>query len=124
MSHLLAYVRYEWKKEIREDFLFSKELRTTTTAKDVYDTMDDCMKNNGINCTNYIGVCTYGATVMTGRHAGVVQRIKDVAPRAGSTHCFVLQRDTRAAMDIEPGLHEVMNTAVTVVNFVKARTTL
>ncbi|KAI0234953.1 hypothetical protein LSAT2_014678, partial [Lamellibrachia satsuma] len=122
ISHLLAYVRYEWEKEIREDILFCKELRTTTTAKNVFDSLDDFMRNNEINWTNCIGVCTDGATVMTGRHAGVVQRIKAVATHAVSTRCC-LQRDALAAKDIEPGLHEVMNTAVTTVCFVKARAT-
>ena len=67
MSHLLVYVRYEWETEIREGFLFCKELRTTTTAKDVFDTLDDSMRNNGINWTNCLGVCTDGAMVMTRR---------------------------------------------------------
>ena len=122
MSHLLAYVHYEWENEIREDILFCKEFRTTTTAKNVFDSLDNFMRNNEINWTNCIGVCTDGATVMTGRHAGVVQRIKAVATHAVSTHCC-LQRDALAAKDIEPGLHEVMNTAVTTVCFVKARAT-
>ena len=71
-SHILAYVRCEWEKEIRGDFLFYKELRTTTTTKDVFDTLDDFIRNNGINWTNCIGVCTESAAAMTGRHAGVV----------------------------------------------------
>ena len=74
--------------------------------------------------------CAGGATVMTGRHAGDVQRINAVVPRAAvapppravSTHC-VLHRDALAAKDIEPGLLDVMNTAVTIVYFVKTRAT-
>jgi len=122
MSHLLAYVRYEWEKEIREDFLFCKELKTTTTAKYVFEALDDFMSSNGISWANCIGVCTDGAAAMTGRHSGVVQRIKAVAPRAVSMHC-VLHRDALAAKDIDPGLHEILNNAVTIVNFVKARAT-
>ena len=59
---------------------------------------------------------------MTGRHKGVVTRILEVAPRAIATHCF-LHRETLAAKDLEPGLHAVMNAAVEVINFVKARAT-
>ena len=103
-------------------FCFAKDLGTATTAKDVFDTLDDFMRNNGINWTNYIGVCTDSATTMTGRHAGVVQRIEAVAPCRFNT-LFFLHRDVLAAKDIEPRLHEVMNTAVTIVNFVKARAT-
>ena len=70
MSHLLAYVRYEWEKEIKEDFFYCKELRTTTTASDVFDTLDDFMRNNIINWTNCIGVCTDGAAAMTWQARG------------------------------------------------------
>ena len=41
-----SYVRCECEKEIRGDFLLYKELRTTTTTKDVFDTLDDFMRNN------------------------------------------------------------------------------
>ena len=44
-------------------------------------------------------------------------------PRAVSTHCFFLHRDALGAKDFEPGLHEVMNNAVTIMNSVKARAT-
>lgn len=30
-AQLLTYVCYEWENEIKDDFLFCKELRTTTT---------------------------------------------------------------------------------------------
>lgn len=91
-------------------------------AKDVFEALDDFMKSNGINWNKCIGVCTDGAAAMTGRHSGVVQRIKAVAPRAVSTHC-VLHRDALAARDMDPRLHEVLNNAVSIVNFVKARAT-
>lgn len=122
MSHLLAFVRYMWENELQEEFLFCNEMRTTTTGMDVFQTLDDFVKANRISWTNCIGICTDGAAAMTGRHKGVVTRILEVAPRAVATHCF-LHRETLAAKDLEPGLHAVMNAAVEVINFVKARAT-
>ena len=80
------------------------------------------MRNNGINWTNYSGLCIDGAVTMTGRLAGVEQRIKAVAapPPCRFNTLFYWHRDALAAKGKEPRLHEVMNTAVTIVNFVKA----
>ena len=111
MSQLLACVCYEWGNEIHKDFLFCKELRTTTTAKDVFEALDDFMKSNGINWTNCIGVCTDRAAAMVGKQQIVVckQRqtmnscLPTVAPRVISTHCY-LHRDALAAKDMEHGL--------------------
>ncbi|CAM5095941.1 unnamed protein product [Natator depressus] len=67
MSHLFAYVRYMWNKEIKEDFLFCKELKRTTKSDDIFKLIDD---------------------FMTGKHSGVVQKIKAFAPHTILTHCF------------------------------------
>ncbi len=108
--------------EIKEDFLFCKELRTTTTANNIFETLDNFMRSNEINWGDCIGVCTDGAAAMTGRQSGVVQRIKEVAPLAVSTHCF-LHREALATKEIKPSLHGVLDVGVKIVNFVKARAT-
>ena len=71
------------------------------------------MRNNGINRTNCIGVCTHGAKAMT---AGMLLP----PPPVSFQHTVFC---TLAVKDIEPGLSEVRNTAMTDVNFVKARAT-
>ncbi len=80
------------------------------------------MRSNEINWRDCIGVCTDGAAAMTGRQSGVVQRIKEVAPLAVSTHCF-LHREALATKEMEPSLHGVLGVAVKIVNFMKARAT-
>ncbi len=50
------------------------------------------------------------------------QRIKEVAPLAVSMHCF-LHREALATKEMEPSLHGVLDVAVKIVNFVKARAT-
>ncbi len=57
-----------------------------------------------------------------GTFSGVVQRIKAVAPLAVSMHCF-LHREALATKEMEPSLHGVLDVAVKIVNFVKARAT-
>ncbi len=65
------------------------------------------MRSNEINWSDCIGVCTDGAAAMTGRQSGVVQRIKEVAPLAVSTHCF-LHREALATKEMEPSLRGVL----------------
>ena len=65
------------------------------------------MESTGKHSAEYV----HGAA---DRHAGVVQRIKAVAPLPFQHTVFLLlHRDALAATDIEPGLHDVMNTTVT-----------
>lgn len=89
---------------------------------DMFLTLDDFRKDNGISRTDCIGMCTDSAAAMTGRHRGVVTKILEVAPWATATYCF-LHTEMLAAKDLEPGLHAVMDTAVEIVNFVKVRAT-
>ena len=78
------------------------------------------MRNNGINRTNYIGVCTDGVMAMTAGMRESCKKSKLLPPPVLFQHTVFC---TLAVKDIEPGLNEVMNTAVTIVNFVKARAT-
>lgn len=59
---------------------------------------------------------------MTGKHSGVVQKIKAIAPRAIWTHCL-LHQEALALKHIELGLHSALNTMVTLVNFIKFKAT-
>ena len=52
--------------------------------------------------------------------SGVVKRIKDKAPNAKWTHCF-LHRDALATKKLSQKLHEVLNVDVKCVNLIKAR---
>ena len=65
-----------------------------------------------------MGICTDGAAAMTGVHAGVVTKIKNVAPECKSTHSFI-HRESLAAKNMSPELSDVLNEAVKVVNFKK-----
>ncbi|XP_028673527.1 protein FAM200A-like [Erpetoichthys calabaricus] len=57
---------------------------------------------------------------MTGKNSGVVQRIKAVAPLAVSYHC-IIHREALAARHISEELHDVLLTAIKIVNYIKTR---
>ena len=57
---------------------------------------------------------------MTGKHGGVVTRMKQVAPGAKFTHCSI-HREALACKAMTATLKTVLDQSVKVVNFIKAR---
>ena len=74
---------------------------------------------NKLSWQNCVGVCTDGATAMTGRNTEVWAKIKDVAPNATFTHC-VIHHENLAARKMPPELKQVLDTSVKIINFVKS----
>ena len=63
---------------------------------------------------------TDGAASMTGRYKGFVSRVKEVNPDVMATHCF-LHREALVAKTLPKELSAVLDDAVHIVNFIKAR---
>ena len=119
---LLVYVRFvrEHERTVCEEFLFCDELPTRTTGEEIFNIVNRFVTQNGLEWTNCIGITTDGAAAMTGVRAGLVQRIKNVAgPGAVSYHCFI-HREALASKELGEDLHEVLNSAVRMINFIKA----
>uniref|UniRef100_A0A8C5QIQ5 Uncharacterized protein n=1 Tax=Leptobrachium leishanense TaxID=445787 RepID=A0A8C5QIQ5_9ANUR len=115
---LLVYVRHVWEGDVQEQFLCSRELPTTTTAEEIFNTLDSYL---GLVCLVWdmcVGITTDGAACMTGKHSGVVKRILEKAPNAIWNHCF-LHREALSAKDMVPVLHETLKDVVKVVNYIK-----
>ncbi|KAI6651380.1 SCAN domain-containing protein 3 [Oopsacas minuta] len=74
---------------------------------------------SGLDWQFCVGVCTDGAAAMTGRHFGVVAKIKEVAPDCESTHCFI-HRENLATKKMPKELNDVLCQVVKVVNHVKS----
>ena len=118
---LLVYVRFIQIVQgmVSEEFLFCNELPTRTTGEEVFNVLDNFVTENGLELANCVGITTDGAAAMTGKRDGLVQRVKNVAPKAVSYHCFI-HREALAAKELSEELHEVLQTAVKMVNFIKA----
>ena len=61
------------------------------------------------------GICTDGATAMTGKHRGLIVRVRAVAPLATATHCCI-HREQLAVKRMPPCLKTVLDQAVKLVN--------
>lgn len=120
-SILMVYVRFINRLDavFQEEFLHSEALPTRTTGEEIFRVLDKFISDSDLQWVNCVGVTSDGAAAMTGPKSGLVQRIKNVAPNAVSYHCFI-HREALAAKDLGTELHEVLNIAVKIVNFIKA----
>ena len=68
----------------------------------------------------YVGFCSDGDRVLTGRQSGVVAKVKDVAPDVTFTHCFI-HREALATKGMPSKFKTVLKDSVKIINFIKAR---
>ena len=69
---------------------------------------------------NCISICTDGAVAMVGHYKGFVSRIMEKQPEVVITHCFV-HREALFAKTLPADLALVLNTVVSIVNFIKTK---
>lgn len=119
-SQLLVYVRYCWEGEMIEDFLFCYAMPSRTTGEEVFKALDKFFSQSGLSWDCCIGICTDGAASMTGKHSGVVARVKQVMPDIRATHCMI-HRESLASKNIGQPLSEVLSACITIINFIKSR---
>ncbi|XP_060869147.1 SCAN domain-containing protein 3-like [Metopolophium dirhodum] len=118
---LLIYTRYvDWdEKEIKEKFLNCLELKKHTTGAEIFSALSDCFLSTDLKMSDCISICTDGAANMTGRHPGLVAKMKQVAPNIQSTHCMI-HREMLASKRMSAEFNQVLTTAVKTVNFIKS----
>jgi hypothetical protein len=61
-----------------------------------------------------------GAAALTGHQNSFQAVVQQVAPRVNFIHC-IIHREALASYALQPQLHNVLQEAIKVVNFVKAR---
>ncbi|KAF0751454.1 Uncharacterized protein FWK35_00007752 [Aphis craccivora] len=83
-SQLLVYVRYIYKAEILEDFLFCQTLKGRTTD---------------------------GVAALIGSKKGFRDKVNDISPNILFTHCKI-HRETLGAKKLEPFVNEVLQNAI------------
>lgn len=119
-AQLLANVRFVDGDRIRENFLFCKPLPNKTTGEEMYRVTTEYLEKGGLSWKNCISICTDGAAAMTGCAKGFISRAKQQNPDIRTTHCF-LHREALASKTLPKELSDVLDRAVDIVNFIKAR---
>ncbi|XP_070275267.1 SCAN domain-containing protein 3-like [Myotis yumanensis] len=118
-SQLLVYVRYINDGDFKEEFLFCKPLETTTTARDVFDTVGSLLKENKISWEKVCGVCTDVAPAMLGCRSRFQRLVLNESLKVIGTHCMI-HWQILAMKTLPQELQEVRKSIISCVNFVKA----
>ena len=84
-SQLMVYIRYVHDNKFKEEFLFCRELETTTRAQDVFELIDNFFQGNKLEWKDLCGVCSDGAPAMLGSRSGFQKLVKDKSPSDRST---------------------------------------
>ncbi|KAI6658782.1 hypothetical protein LOD99_15107 [Oopsacas minuta] len=118
-SQLMVYCRYVHNNIFKEEFLFCRELETTTRAQDVFELIDNFFQDNKLEWKDLCGVCSDGAPAMLGSRSGFQKFVKDKSPEVTGVHC-VIHRQALACKTMLPHLLEMMSTIIKIVNFIKS----
>ncbi|XP_068208336.1 zinc finger BED domain-containing protein 5-like [Palaemon carinicauda] len=98
-------------KDIVEQFMFCKELQTTTTGEDIFASVNSYLTQHGLSWNYCCGICTDGAPSMIGKYKDFITRALKENPSIITTHCF-LHREALVAKTCGEELTEVLNQAV------------
>uniref|UniRef100_A0A3Q1GP41 Uncharacterized protein n=1 Tax=Acanthochromis polyacanthus TaxID=80966 RepID=A0A3Q1GP41_9TELE len=115
---LIVYVRHVWDGDFQEQFLCTRDLPTTTTREEIFNSVNLYLSSVGLSWDMCVGVTTDGAASMTGKNSVVVRRILEKAPSATWNHCF-LHRQALTSKDMGQVLHETLKDVIQVVNYIK-----
>jgi hypothetical protein len=86
---LLVFVRYMFHNKIDENLLLCKSLKSHTTGERIFKVINSYMIEHEISWGKCVDVCTDGVRAMTGKMAGVVVCIKELAPYFSNSHCVL-----------------------------------
>lgn len=115
---LMAYVRYIDGDEIKEEFLFARNLTSDSTAKSIFDTVTNFFNEKAIPLENMSACATDGAPAMMGRHTGFLARLKELLPGLFAIHC-IIHREHLVAKELNGCLHDAMQLVIRAINFIK-----
>lgn len=76
---LIGFVRYPHNNKIIENLFCHCSLPERATGEQVFLAIDGKMKEMDLDWKNVVGVCTDGASAMTGKNSGLAKRIFEVA---------------------------------------------
>lgn len=77
-------------------------------------------ENNKISWSMCKAICTDGAAALTGSKKGFRVKVNEISPNILFTHCMI-HREALAAKKLEPFVNEVLQNAISIINFIKSK---
>ncbi|KAK2706409.1 hypothetical protein QYM36_016453 [Artemia franciscana] len=119
-AQVIVFVRYQDCSDIRENILFCQNLQSRTTGEELFKAIDKFFAEGGILWDWCLSVCSDGAAALTGKNNRLMAWIRKKNPKVKWLHC-IIHRQALASKRMNAHLHETLNEAVKVINFIKAR---
>lgn len=106
---------------MREEILFCEPTVTNTTDKNIFNIINNCLRNSNITWGKYVGMCTDGARTMSaGAYTGLQGFIRKVATEARWIYC-IIHRETLAEKGMGSELEDALHVFVKTVNLIKVQ---
>ncbi|XP_076348023.1 protein FAM200C-like [Tachypleus tridentatus] len=121
-SQLIVYVHYRDREVMKEGYLFSEPVATTTRREDIFKILETFLLKHGLSWEALVGLCTAGAPSMIGCKSGFKAFVKNVAPYVMFTH-YMIHRYALAMKTLPLGLQEVLTDVVKVVDYIRGSAT-
>ncbi|XP_071041762.1 protein FAM200A-like [Parasteatoda tepidariorum] len=133
MSQLIIYVRFIFNEDVIETFLCCKSLEGKTTGEKIFEVINEyfetkwqkvtkarlkLVSRNKVTWANCVAVCTDGAAALTGSNKGLRGLIQKVEPHMVFNLCMI-HRQALVAKDMDEELHNVLQDAVSSINYIK-----
>lgn len=74
-SYLLLFVALFVIFDITEELASLKSMRDRTTELNIFEKVDHCIKNLGLDCVNLTNITTGGTPNMRGKNIGFIGRV-------------------------------------------------
>lgn len=113
---LIGFVRYPHNNEIVENLFCHCSLPEHTTGEQVFLAIDSKMKEMNLDWKNVVGVCTDGASAMTGKKSGLAKRISEVAHADFESSYCILHRESLASKKLSSELDNTLKSVVKMIN--------
>ena len=119
-AHLAAFIRFVKNGSFVNQYLFCKELKTTTRGEDIFALVDENILLFNLQWKNCVSICTDGCPSMQGKNRGFVAHVRHRNSNVFLVHCMI-HREALVFKTLPTKLHLIMKQVIEVVNLIKAR---
>jgi len=124
-AQLLVFIRgIDENFVITEELLGLQSIKSTTTGRDLFENVVDCVEKNALSCNKMASITTDGARAFTGKNVSMIKlltnKLKAERPDSNllSFHCILHQESLcKGALDLK----HVVDPVVSVANILRAR---